>query len=195
MRPVRTYEYIVVLKKKSTNTINLISILMLIMSVLFFAYSFCIQFMAAGNAINSKNALLLVWIFGIVGWMIFCKKQQKRNIEPNYRFALMLAAWGWVTHPQVMWLAGVFLLAAFLERPVKVAPEYAFDENEIVFNATPIKAYKWSEVSNVVIRFNMLTIDFKNNKIIQGEINNDVSLELEAEFNEYCKNNIAATEG
>ena len=192
MRPIKTYDYIVVLKKKSSQTINLISLLMLAMSVLFFTYSFTVQFKDAGNAINSKNGLLIVWITGIIGWILFCQMQQKKGLEPNYRFALMLAAWGWFVHPQAMWLAGVFLLAAVLERPVKVAPEYAFDQNEIVFNSLPTKKYSWNEVSNVVLKFGMLTIDFKNNRIVQGEVNNDVTLQLENEFNEYCKKNIEA---
>ena len=190
MRPTKTYEYIVVLKKKSTNLINLISILMLVISVLFFVYNFINQFREAGYSINSVNSLMLLWIIGIAGWIAFCQNQQKRGLEPNYRFALLLAAWGWFMLPQTMWLAGIFLIAAVLEKPAKVAPEYAFDTDEIVFNSFPQKKYSWAEVSNVVLRFGMLTIDFKNNKIIQGEVNNDVTLELENEFNEYCKNRI-----
>ena len=194
MRPVKTYEYIVVLKKSSTKIIDIVSLLMLAISIAFFSYDFALQFKEAGNSINSKNSLLLLWIFGIMGWLLFCRFQQRRGIEPNYRFALMLAAWGWFMHPQAIWMAGIFLIAAVLERPLKVVPEYAFDSDEIVFNSFPQKKYSWEEISNVVLRFGMLTIDFKNNKIIQGEVNDDVSMQLENEFNEYCKAQIASTE-
>ena len=192
MRPVRTYEYIVVLKKPSTKIIDITSLLMLAISVAFFSYDFAVQFKLAGSSVNNKNGLLLVWIFGIMGWLTFCRRQQKRGLEPNYRFALMLAAWGWFMHPAAMWLSAIFLIAAFLERPIKVVPEYAFDDNEIVFNSFPQKKYAWSEVSNVVLSFGMLTIDLKNNKIIQGEVNDDVSIQLETEFNSYCQGRIKA---
>lgn len=192
MRPIRTYEYIVVLKKSSVKIINTISILMLAISVVFFSYDFALQFTQVHYSINSKNSLLLIWITGIVAWVAFCHIQQKKGIEPNYRFALMLAAWGWFMHPQAMWMAGVFLIAAVFERPVKVAPEYAFDNDEVVFNSFPTKKYSWNEINNVILKSGMLTIDFKNNKLIQGEVNNDVSSQLESEFNNYCKERLNA---
>jgi hypothetical protein len=193
MRPTKTYEYIVVLKKSSTKVIDIISLLMLAISTAFFSYDFALQFKAAGNVINSTNTLLLVWIFGIIGWLLFCRNQQRRGLTPHYRFALMLAAWGWFMHPAAMWLAAVFLLAAFLEKPLKVVPEYAFDDHEIAFNSFPQKKYSWSDVNNVVLKDGLLTIDFKTNKMVQGEVNDDVSVQLEKEFNDYCKGRLIPT--
>lgn len=187
MRPVRTFDFIVVLKKSSTKIIDLVSLLMLAIAVLFFMYDFTLQFAQANNNITSTNALLLFWIFSIIGWVLFTRKQEKKGNPANYRFAIMLAGWGWFMHPQARWLCAVYLLAAFLEKPLKVTPEYAFDENEIVFNSFPQKKYVWNDVTNVVLRFGMLTIDLKNNKIIQGEVNDDVPLQVEIEFNEFCK--------
>jgi len=89
------------------------------------------------NSINSANALFLVWVLGILGWLLFCRSQQKRGIAPYYRFGLMIAAWGWFMNPHTMLIAVAFLIAAFLEKPVKVQPEYAFDDEGIVFNSFP----------------------------------------------------------
>jgi hypothetical protein len=186
MRPIRTFDFIVVLKKTTTKMVDLMSVLMLALAVLFFIYHFVLQFATANNSLTSKNGLLLVWILGIVGWVLFSKKNEKKGIAANYRFALMLAGWGWFMLG-VWYLAIIYLVAAFLERPLKVAPEYAFDETEIVFNSFPQKKYNWSEVSNVILKFGMLTIDLKNNKIIQGEVNDDVPLQVETEFNAFCK--------
>lgn len=185
MRPIKTYDFIVVLKKSSSKIINLISVLMLLIAVCFFSYSFLLQYKQ--NGFSPKIGLLLLWILTIIGWIIFCQKQQKKGNDPNYRFALMIAAWGWFMHPQTIWLAVVFLSAALLERSIKVAPEYAFDENEIVFNSFPPKKYKWNDVANVVLKFGMLTIDLKSNKIIQGEVNDAVPQQVEDEFNAFCK--------
>lgn len=193
MRPVKTYEFIVVLKRSSTKVIDLISLLMLGISVVTFTYQFSAQFVEAGNAINSKNGLLLVWIFGIIGWVLMCRYQQKRGITPYYRFAIMIAGWGWFMNAQTMWLSIVFLLAAILEKPVKVQPEYAFDDDNIVYNSFPQKSYPWNEIQNVVLKDGILTIDFKNNKIVQRAVNDEVSKQVETEFNDYCKTRLQAS--
>ena len=187
MRPVKTYEFIVVLKKNTTKLIDIISLLMLSFSIIIFIYEFSIQYVNNQNSLTSKNVLLLIWIFGILGWVFYSYIQQKRGMAPNYRFALLLAAWGWFMHPTAMWMSALFVLAAILEKPIKVSPEYAFDNNEIVFNSFPQKHYLWNEVSNVVLNAGMLTIDFKNNKLIQGEVNDEVTTQVEKEFNTYCK--------
>lgn len=183
MRPIRTFDFIVVLKSKSTNVIDLISFFMLIIAVVFFSYSSILMYNA--NGVTPKFVLLLVWILGIVGWILFAKKQHSKGNKLSYRFALMIAAWGWFM-VNVWYLALIFLIAAIIERGVKTLPEWAFDENEIVFNSFPTKKYTWTELNNVVLKFGMLTIDFKNNKIVQGEVNDDVPAEVEKEFNEFC---------
>lgn len=187
MRPVRTFEYIVVLKNKTGNWINIISLIMLANAVLIFLFSFINRFIDYGNTITAKNGMLLLLILGIIGWVVFCHRQIKRGLVANYRFALLLAAWGWFMHPKTIWLAVLYLVAAILERPVKLAPEYGFDDDEIISNSFPQKRYKWSEMKNVVLNSGMLTLDFTNNHLIQGEVNDEVTPQLEQEFNEYCK--------
>lgn len=187
MRPVKTYEFIVVLKKTSTKFIDTISLLMLTFSIAVFAYEFSVRFKLADNHINANNGLMLIWIFGIVGWLFYCSTLHKRGLEAYYRFALLLAAWGWFMNPTASWTSVIFLLAAVLEKPVKVTPEYAFDDEGVVFNSFPQKKYLWKEVNNAVLKSGMLTLDFKNNKLIQKEVNDDVPDSVEKEFNAYCK--------
>ncbi|MCX6210746.1 MAG: hypothetical protein NTZ59_14900 [Bacteroidetes bacterium] len=184
MRPVRTFDFIVVLKKTSTKIVDIISILMLAIAVMFFVYSFTLNFATSG--FTPKLVLLNLCTLGIIAWVVFSKRQEKNGLSPNYRFAVMLAAWGWFMIG-VWYLAIAYLIAAVFERTLKVAPEYAFDENEIVVNTFPQKKYSWNEVTNVLLRFGMLTIDFKNNKIFQGEVNDNVPLEVENDFNNFCR--------
>jgi hypothetical protein len=104
----------------------------------------------------------------------------------------MIAGWGWFMNAQTMWLSIIFLIAAILEKPVKVQPEYAFDDDSIVYNSFPQKNYPWNEVQNVVLKDGMLTIDFKNNKIVQRSVNDEVSKQVVTEFNDYCKGRLNA---
>jgi hypothetical protein len=51
----------------------------------------------------------------------------------------------------------------------------------------------WNEINNAVIKDGFLTIDQKNNKLFQKEIEGDVSADIETEFNEFCRHQIAAS--
>jgi hypothetical protein len=45
----------------------------------------------------------------------------------------------------------------------------------------------WQELNNVVLKDGLLTVDLKNNRIIQTEILNSQGDPSEAEFNEFCR--------
>ena len=49
----------------------------------------------------------------------------------------------------------------------------------------PLKTYSWDEFSNIVVKDNILTMDFKNNKLFQAEIETINS--SEEAFNTFAK--------
>ncbi|MFP5040961.1 hypothetical protein [Parasediminibacterium sp. JCM 36343] len=187
----KTYDYIIVLKKKSFELVDNISKLMLLMSVAAFLFDAYATLTFKNTKLSESSAWLLLCLSAaIIGWWVFCYLQQKRGVAPYYRFALMFAAWGWITIPSGLGIALVYLAACFLEKPVKVPPEVAFDSEEIVFNSFPQKRYNWSVVSNVVLKDGLVSIDLKNNKLIQKAVDEAVPTEIEAEFNSFCKERI-----
>lgn len=48
------------------------------------------------------------------------------------------------------------------------------------------KVIKWNELSNIILKDGLLTIDFKNNKIIQQLVEDPAGDVNEKEFNEFC---------
>ncbi|MGC4034655.1 MAG: hypothetical protein QM764_01750 [Chitinophagaceae bacterium] len=46
-------------------------------------------------------------------------------------------------------------------------------------------------MSNAILKDGILTIDFKNNKIIQAEIDEEYAVVNEKEFNEFCKRQLS----
>lgn len=50
---------------------------------------------------------------------------------------------------------------------------------------------KWNELNNIVLKDGLLTIDFKNNKIIQAEITEKDGGVNEQEFNSFCNANLS----
>lgn len=81
----------------------------------------------------------------------------------------------------------MYLTAALIERQVKFSAEVRAGDDGIVFNSLPAKSYPWGDINNILLKENMLTIDYRNNKIFQKEIETDVSDALEKEFNAYCR--------
>jgi hypothetical protein len=52
------------------------------------------------------------------------------------------------------------------------------------------KTYQWTELNNVMIKDDLLTMDFKNNSLFQAYTDDEENEEYEVEdeeFNEYCK--------
>jgi hypothetical protein len=186
---MKTYDFIIVLKRTSYTLVDRVSQLMISLAVVFFILYGVLRINQL-HAISNRSIFFFANAAMITLWLVFCKRQSASGRIANYRFALMLAAWGWFLFPKVAWLSCIYLLAAVFEKPVKREPEIAFDKDEILLNSIPKKRFLWSELNNVILKDGILTIDKKNDKIFQGEVNEEVPADVEIEFNNFCKANL-----
>lgn len=182
---MKTYDYIIVLKKRSFASVDLVSQIMLVIAAIAFVAAYFTGFII--------GTISIVMAIAVLAWLVYCIWQNKRGIAPFYRFGLLIGAIGWYSLEDGIWVAWIYLLAAMLEKQVKFPEEIAFDENEIVKNSFPKKRYSWSELNNVVLKDGLLTIDFKNNQLIQKELESNTTEALEHEFNAYAKLNLEKT--
>lgn len=183
---MKVYDYIIVLRKPSYMLVDLVSRFMLMIALAILGYTvFWIPF-------TWFSAYLIVLMAGIAGWWIYCTLQAKKDQMPFYRLGLLLATIGMASLFQVHWITFLYFLAAISEKQVKFPQEIAFDGNGIVVNSLPKKNYSWQDVTNVVLKDGILTIDLKNNKLIQKEIESSGSAAEEAEFNEFCRGRLTA---
>ena len=184
----KVYDYIIVLKKKPFDVIDNISKLMLVLGIAAFLF-------VAVSTLEGKNTnlpidqgwLLIAIAVIVIAWFAFCERQQKKGKIAYYRFGLMFAAWGWFVLPKGKWISIIYIISCFIEKPLKVDPEVAFDNEEIVFNSFPQKKYSWNQISNVVLKDGLLTIDLKNNTLVQRAVDEAVPQEVETEFNSFCQ--------
>jgi hypothetical protein len=131
----------------------------------------------------------------ISAFWIYLIAQKRKNGLVYFRIPLLLSAMGWLIHPyRQIALAVLYAIAGLIEKQVKFPEEIGFSEESIVFNSFPKKTYSWSDVKNVIIKDNLITVDFNNNKLIQKEIDEEVSSHVEVEFNEYCRTQLAKTQ-
>jgi hypothetical protein len=177
----KTYQFIIELKRPSYKSINWISQLMLLLSLAAFTFVF-FQGLVQPKIIFS--------IVGIIAWWTFCFWQSKNGKIVYYRIGLLFACLGWFFVHNGNWIALIFLIAAILEKQAKFPQEIAFDNDEIVFNTFPKKKYNWTDFNNIIIKDGIITIDFKNNKLLQKEIQSGANAQDEQDFNEFCNSRL-----
>jgi len=64
------------------------------------------------------------------------------------------------------------------------------DRESIVYPSFPKRIILWNELQNIVLKDGILTIDFRNNKLIQQDLDEEVTVN-EKEFNEFCKQQLS----
>ena len=181
---MRIFDYIIVCKSPDYKNVDRISQFMFLLSVLGFSFGIY-------KGLFPKPALIIAIMTSVVCWWIFCLYQKKQGGVPYYRLGLLFASWGWFLMPNALIISGIFLIGALFERQVKFPFEIAFDPAGIVINTFPKKQFPWAMIQNAIIKDDVITIDFKNNKLIQKDINEPVSATITSEFNTFCAEQIA----
>lgn len=69
-----------------------------------------------------------------------------------------------------IWFFLVYFLLLLLLQIIERGTRFSFCKNEVTRIGFPGKKYQWDQFSNVVLKDNILTLDFKNNKLLQAEI-------------------------
>jgi hypothetical protein len=175
------YPYIIVLKNDSSRYVNVFGFLLTAGSATLFARE-----MIFTNRIILPYLAGIIFIGGLLLWNAFlCYRTDK---EIYYSKALLIAGVVWTKMPYFEWLVVVFAFLALLEYQAKKPVEVGFADDHIMINRLFKKRIRWSEIENVVLRDGWLTIDFKNNRLLQKEIDTGESEASDDEFNEWIKN-------
>jgi hypothetical protein len=183
------YDYVITLKRPDYRLVDQVSQLMYLFALLVFGNEIY------ENQAGGVSAITFIGIFivGIIGsWVLTYLKKRAVGFA-YFRLGLFIAAVGFLSQGYY-WMAGLYALAGLLERQVKFPQEIGFSEKQVAFNSFPKKTISWGDLNNVVIREGLLTIDYKNNKLDQKEIDQDVPRSTEQEFNDYCRQRLTNAE-
>ncbi len=167
------------IKNEKIKSYRMITMLIVILNSLFFI------FLLFDNS-QRKNALIsLGFMLAFTGYRFYLSK---KNNEPFFFnewifFLLMIL---WVDN----YLIAIICMLLFLLYTIALQKlRYNFDSFIIEQKKFPWKKYKWNELRNVILKDNMLTMDFKNNKLMQAEIvNADIN---ESQFNAFAKRQLS----
>lgn len=148
---------------------------------------FCFLLINAGEKkirVASAIATVLIIIVLLIDYFL---ERIKNNIDAPYRFAgLYIAAFAWMQMDN-WWAAVLCFVIAILYQLSRKPLAVTVDTEKIVYTSFPKKNITWGQLNNVILKDGLLTVDLKNNKILQSEISNLQKEAGEKEFNDFCQ--------
>jgi hypothetical protein len=189
------YKYVVILKNDRERATDTISLLLCLFSAGMFLRSSFRQIRP--NYIGlALSALLLI---GLAVNLILARRGPKPGYRSaptvRYRYWLLLSALGWFALTTTPVFGAFFFLFAILEYQAKRSLEIGFDDDRVVINNIVRQRYDWSAFNNVILKDGLLTLDFKNNRLLQKEVADDEEEDDadEQEFNAFCRGRLLQT--
>ncbi|MGF2411107.1 MAG: hypothetical protein ACQUYJ_02205, partial [Ferruginibacter sp.] len=160
----------------------------------FFWFLFFLHLTAASVVIiNAKEqqqktiTIGIITLFLFLTAVVFLFKSKFRFY--NYQvlmFVLMVIFWP----VQSAWLPAIVVAAVivFAFVVLKTKSAAVFSEQAVAVKRSLFtKEYQWSELENVVLKDNWLSIDLKNNHLIQVEVAAESTAADETAFNGFCR--------
>lgn len=116
---------------------------------------------------------------------------RKKNALQSLGLVILILGFRWYQYA-LGWGFAINVLLWFLylvsRRPLVIA----VTAEVIRYPSFPVKKIAWNEVSNLVLKADILTIDLKNNKIYQHFIKDADQIVSEEIFNEFCRKQLNA---
>ncbi|MBK8608589.1 MAG: hypothetical protein IPL84_01170 [Chitinophagaceae bacterium] len=157
-------------------------------------FLFFLHIVAAGIfALNTTENLVRVGLFILLGFYAviytvytFFRYQRKAFETFNLIMAFLYVSF-WFKYVNVT--AGIIFLVVYIFIALVQAKKTAVHFSAEGIHLTRVfktVVFPWTEMANVVLKDDLLTIDFKSNKIIQVEISEQGVVVDEGSFNLFC---------
>ena len=177
----KVYDYVVVLKNNNKSIIEKTGWLLSIMSLL------PIGMMIFQKPSGALQYILLFAVLSLLTSLYFDKKKKKKL---QFLSLLICIGVGLIAISGNIVLGMLYVVAGISEKFLSANVEIGFSKNQIVKKGLFSKSYRWDELNNVIIKDDLLTMDFKNNTLFQAYTDDEEDEEYDVEdeeFNEYCR--------
>ncbi len=172
-------QFEIALKNEKIKLYNRLSWLIIIIHIIVFLY---LSFFSTEKTIRGAAICSLV-LLAICFFLKFYFRKTKWAFGFHPFFLLLMV--GWITMEKY-WLAAIpfifDILATITIR--KFSVEISVDK--IIYPSFPIKNISWTQLSNIILKDGLLTINFKNDKFIQQFVDETKTVVNEQEFNDFC---------
>ena len=170
-------QFELILKNEKEVSYKRISILLLVLNLV------GILFIIYLKVFKNWGALIIaaIAVFAAFSSLYFRNKNEKAILTG----AFFLLSFAWIVAGY--WVVGLLnFLFMILHIAALQKPIVSVSESQVIYPSFPRKKIDWQELSNLILKDGLLTIDFKNNRIIQQHIA-DISTTIdEKEFNDFC---------
>lgn len=183
------YDYVVTLKDNHQKVFRVISFLLLLIAMLNLTFFFLLSYVADGWT----NARVLLMISLVIIFTITVISLFKKGTLPM-RYAFFLVGINFYLYAPLSYLKYIlsilYILIGFFEKQFLKEKELLFNKEGLLISSFYNTTYTWLELATVVIRDNIITVNFKNNRYLQQDISGEVSVEEERDFNIYCQQHL-----
>jgi hypothetical protein len=157
--------YTIILPNEKAATYKVVTFIIAIINLLAFLL------MAMKSAKSELNSVLMPMGFSIMSFPFiyyFIFKKNRKIISFDVSFLMGGFVWIFLgmVFPGILLL--LFSIFGFYTNKIF---KLEIGKAEIIYPSFPKKHYSWNEVENLILKDNILTIDFKNNKLLQFTLN------------------------
>jgi ribosomal protein S18 len=171
------FSYLIELKDmqatRKSNTGLLLSILAIII------------FLTRWDSANENFYIDFIIALIILAGLVYNKFFSNRKKKIPYRFFFMAAAAGLGLLYPFHFLSIAYLILAFAEAPLNRSHTVAFSNDGVLIKSWKKDFYAWPQLQSAILKDGLLTLDFKNNRILQKEISSETKIS-ESDFNVWC---------
>jgi hypothetical protein len=170
----------ITLKNEKRKYYNLIAWLVIILTAIYLLY---LYFFSGKKELEVNSIVTLVIIVLFLLLKLYFKKT-KYHFSLSLLFFLLPLLF---LNGHQYWFTGVFVLISLLYPAAIKDLNILVSESCILYPGFFYRRIKWKKLSNVILKDGLLTIDFKNNKIIQQQLDEEKTTVDEKVFNEFCR--------
>jgi len=174
-------QYELILKNEKTKYYKVIRDLVAVFNLIGFVY----LLKKTTDSFDKYFYFLFIVVTALYLILVLVEHFFKKIIADKFhRFIFLWSAIGWA-RSAYWWISFILIVFLFLDILAQRKMILTIGENIIKFPSVPSREIEWSELTNLVLKDGLITIDFKNNKIIQQTVfNTEIS---EREFNDFCR--------
>lgn len=135
---------------------------------------------------NSTFIAVAALILNAVPWLYFLLN--KKHIKsPIIEFVLIASGIIWVYFGNI-WMGIMLLLFSVMSFYTNKKTIVTVNAEGVTYPSFPVKKYTWAEIIQVLCKDDILTIDLKDNKLLQLNIDKSFAEGFDANaFNEFCR--------
>ncbi len=142
-------------------------------------------FVHAAHHTSIFSAVIGLIVNAIPAVYYLLNKRHLRTPYTEISFFISAVLWlFWGNYAAAILMVVFSLLGFFANKKLAII----FSAEGIEYPSFPVKHYNWTEVDQVILKDEILTIDLKNNKLMQFNINKAAASQVnEQQFNQFSK--------